>query len=372
MLKPRAELFEGYCNLTAKNWLAGGTSLFDNDGMFSNDFFVRDVAFRRSVYCFDNRITVLTTDIKLLQAIARPVITTLFQSNFSGLLEAEQSPFIINDNEKISDFPFERVYENPSELTSITDHRNLTYYLHNKENENQSMNIILQRSEQTMIYCNSAHLIDPKQNPIVDVKSKRFKEVAFDDNEKYFKETKNTYGLGYVEHKNVSDGTASFLYTILIGSTSTSEWTEQFSRENVDPWSNDINLLPPSIILSKTDDTHIFFDRDTDTTCYTCYSDVRLHVDIGLVRSFGQPCMSMVRGRGPNPIRVSISTTDFNLNRTMFIVFKGKWTNPELMSDDFNGCVHVRSEHLDDGDTKVTVWQRLYMPVEFVLNPDNN
>ena len=333
--------------------------------MFSNDFFVWDIAFRRSVYCFDNRITVLTSNIKLLQQQKRPVITTLFQSNFSNLEKLEQTSFILNNDEKISDFPYEKIFET-NELDSITDHRNLTYYLHPNENSNQSYHIILKRSEQDMIYCNQYYLIDPKQNPIIDMKSKKFQETKFEDNEKFFKTTKDNYGLGYIEHLNVDDGTASFVYTILIGHEQLNEWIEEFSYTSKDPWSSpELTDLPPSIVLSKSDDTHIFYDRDTDTTCYTCYSKDRLGVNVGLVRSFGQPCMSMVRGRPPGIITVSIATTDFMLNETMWMVFKGKWDNAELVSDNENGCVHVRSELMDDGDTKVTVWQRIYMPVEF-------
>ncbi len=362
LLKPRSELFEGYCNLTAKNWLAGGTSISDRDGMFSNDFFVLDIAFRRSVYCFDNRITVLTSNIKLLQHEKQPVITTLFQSNFSNL---EQTSFILNNEEKISEFPYEKIFET-NELDSIIDHRNLTYYLHSNENSTQSYRIILKRSEQEMIYCNQYYLIDPKQNPIIDMKTKKFREAKFEDNEKFFKITQDKYGLGYIEHLNVDDGTASFVYTILIGHEQLNEWIEEFSHSSKDPWSSkELTDLPPSIVLSKSDDTHIFYDRDTDTTCYTCYSKDRLEVNTGLVRSFGQPCMAMVRGRGPGIITASIATTDFMLNETMWMVFKGEWIDAELVSDNENGCVHVRSELMDDGDTKVTVWQRLYMPVEF-------
>ena len=116
--------------------------------MFSNDFFVWDVAFRRSVYCFGNRITVLTSNIKLLQQKKRPVVTTLFQSNFSNLEQKEQTSMIINNDESISDFPFERSYENLTNLSSITDHRKIVYYLHPQENANESVNIHLKRLEQ--------------------------------------------------------------------------------------------------------------------------------------------------------------------------------------------------------------------------------
>ena len=364
MLKSRAELFEGYCNLQGKNWLAGGTSIEHRDGMFSNDFFVYDIAFRRSVYCFDNRITVLTSNIKLLQKNRRPVITTLFQSNFEA---NRTSSFILNNEEKITEFPYEKVFEN-SELNSITDHRNLTYYLHPNENSAQACRFTIKYSEQEMVYCNQFYLLDPKRNPIVDMKSKKLQEANYEDNEKYFKTTKDKFGLGYVEHLNVDDSTASFVYTILIGHERINEWMEEFSHSVDDPWaSTDLSHLPPSIILCKTEDKHIFYDRDSDTTCYTCYSKERLEVNTGLVRSFGQPCMAMVRSRGPGPIIVSIATTDFMFNETMTMVLKGEWSNPELLSDDENGCVHVRSEFVGDGDTKVTVWQRIYMPVEFQI-----
>jgi hypothetical protein len=198
------------------------------------------------------------------------------------------------------------------------------------------------------------------------MKSKKFQEPKFEDNEKFFKTTKDKFGLGYIEHLKVDDSTGSFVYTILIKHEQINEWMEEFSRSLNDPWSStELSQLPPSIILSKIEDKHIFYDRDTDTTCYTCYSKERLEVNTGLVRSFGQPCMTMVRGRGPGTIIVSIATTDFMLNETMWMVLKGQWTNAELVSDDENGCVHVRSEVMEDGDTKVTVWQRLYMPVEF-------
>jgi hypothetical protein len=333
--------------------------------MFSNDFFVWDVAFRRSVYCFDNRITVLTTNIKLLQQKKRPVVTTLFQSNFSNLENVEQTPFILNNQEQVNDFPYEKISEN-NELISITDHRNLTYYLHSNENSNQSYRITLKRSEQEMIYCNQYYLINPKENPIIDMKTKKFQETKFEDNEKFFKITKDKYGLGYIEHLNVDDSTASFIYTILIDHKELNKWIEEFSSSLKDPWStSELNQLPPSIVLSKSDDTHIFYDRDTDTTCYTCYSKQRLEVNTGFVRSFGLPCTAMVRGRGPGTIIVSIATTDFMLNETLWMIIKGKWIDAELISDDENGCVHVRSELMEDGDTKVTIWQRIYMPVEF-------
>ncbi|CAF3345767.1 unnamed protein product [Rotaria socialis] len=368
LIKPPSELFEGYCNLTAKNWLAGGTSIAGRDGMFSNDFLVFDIAFRRSVYCFDNRITVLTTNLKLLQQIKRPVVTTLFQSNFSNLENAEQTPFILNNDEIISEFPYENSFEN-HDLYSVTDHRKITYYLHSNENSNQSYRLVLRRSQQEMIYLNQSYLIDPKDNPIIDIKAKHFREAKYEDNEKYFKPTKDNYGLGYIEHLNVDDGTASFVYTILIGHEQSNQWMEEFSHSSKDPWaSTDLTDLPPSLILSKSDDTHIFYDRDTDTTCYTCYSTDRLEVNIGLVRSFEQPCMAMVRGRGPGTITVSIATTDFTFNKTMSMVLKGKWVDAELQSDDENGSVHVRTEATADDDTKVTVWQRIYMPVEFEMS----
>jgi len=330
--------------------------------MFSNDFFVWDIAFRRSIYCFDNRITVLTTNIKLLQHKKEPVVTTLFQSNID---QSSETSFILNNQEKITKFPYENIFEN-NHLDSITDHRKITYYLHKNENSDQLYRIIIKYSEQNMIYCNQYYLIDSKHNPIIDMKSKKFQENKFEDNEKYFKTTKDKYGLGYIEHLNVDDSTGSFVYTILIGHEQINEWIEQFSYSSNDPWaSTDLHQLPPSIILSKTDDTHIFYDRDTDTTCYTCYSKDRLQVNTGLVRAFGQACMAMVRGRGPGTIIISIATTDFMLNETMWMVLKGKWDDAVLVSYDENGCVHVRSELTDDGDTKITVWQRLYMPVEF-------
>ncbi|CAF5008777.1 unnamed protein product, partial [Rotaria socialis] len=192
-----------------------------------------------------------------------------------------------------------------------------------------------------MIYLNQSYLIDPKDNPIIDIKAKHFREAKYEDNEKYFKPTKDNYGLGYIEHLNVDDGTASFVYTILIGHEQSNQWMEEFSHSSKDPWaSTDLTDLPPSLILSKSDDTHIFYDRDTDTTCYTCYSTDRLEVNIGLVRSFEQPCMAMVRGRGPGTITVSIATTDFTFNKTMSMVLKGKWVDAELQSDDENGSVH--------------------------------
>ena len=79
----------------------------------------------------------------------------------------------------------------------------------------------------------------------------------------------------------------------------------------------------------------------------------------------------MIRGRGPGTVRISIATTDFMLNETLWMVLKGKWNNAELTSDDENGCVHVRSEMMEDGDTKITIWQRIYMPVEFHITQES-
>ncbi|CAF5105634.1 unnamed protein product, partial [Rotaria socialis] len=62
------------------------------------------------------------------------------------------------------------------------------------------------------------------------------------------------------------------------------------------------------------------------------------------------------------------ATTDFTFNKTMSMVLKGKWVDAELQSDDENGSVHVRTEATADDDTKVTVWQRIYMPVEFEIS----
>ncbi|CAF1623042.1 unnamed protein product, partial [Didymodactylos carnosus] len=206
LLRPRIELFESYCNLTAKNWFAGGTSI-------------------------DGRDDVIQT------------------------------------------FPFEETYElNENKVHTITDNCQISYYLHPNLNQ-QPMKLKLKCSEQEMIYINQFYLIDPKQNPILDMKQKKFKEPKLVDNEKYFKLTKENYALGYVEHMERNE---MFIYTILLNSTNeqVKQWTEQFetTTTNDNPWANDEQILPPLIVLKQDINTHIFYDRDTDTTCYTLFN----------------------------------------------------------------------------------------------------
>ncbi len=232
-----AELFEGYRNYHSQNPLAGGVTL-DADGIWGVDFNFMDVKFKKSMFFFDNRITVITTDITPLKSAAgREVVTTLFQQ----VVRPDGVAPLVNGREVAA------AELDGKAAALLRDNLGNSYYIY------PGAPLKYRRTIQEWTYFFSRYLKDPKDNPAINIRNKQFREKPLSANAKYYKPTSAEYDLAYFEHGKDPDG-AACAYTVLV-------------NESLEALNH-----PPAQILQQNADAHVVYDAITKTTGYVVFN----------------------------------------------------------------------------------------------------
>jgi len=304
-VRPSHEMFDGYAMYGNPSTFAGGTSL-EGDGIFGLDFQGGDVQFRKSVFCFDDRVTVVTTDIHSEQQ--RPVATTLWQNAFAP--DAEK---LTVNGETVGRAPWETEITG-AEACRVVDNKGTGYYLYP---DHPPLHLALQ--EQQWTYMMERYLKDPADNPIIDYQKRQYRHRDMARNEAYFNPTRGTFALGYFSHGMAPAG-AHCAWTMI--PKCTPQRIEAFAAQMSDP------DLAPCRLLRRDEQAHILWDRATDTTAYVLFAageDVGVE---GLLRRVTRPCLVMVR-RGQRELAVSVASTDISNTEPIVLTLAGHWKPEE-------------------------------------------
>lgn len=300
---------------------AQGTSLGQN-GMWAMIVTGKEELCRKSVFCFDNRITVMTTGIKANSD--KPVHTTLFQS---ALQNKKESTGL--GRKCISTFPFKSTSDLSKPLI-LRDHLENTYYVHSsidsvlKIFRESQKSYDLKYKSRSITRENAAKLLN-KSKPII-----------------------GNFAKAYVEHKKDN---SSLAFTIFIDGLKTKS-------------------LPYTIIKAKKQ-IHIFYDKLSKTSCYTLF-DKDYQNGVGYIHSANRPITAMVQS-AKSFLACSVSATDkfydeylqgkikeFPLMEPLVVSFNG---NYRLDSQENSGISCIRQQ----GKTIVTMAYKSYMPIKFKL-----
>ncbi len=322
---------------------------------------------QRSVFCFDDRITSLTSGIRSEDGAA--MSTTVYQY----CMDADDDPVWVNGARETS-FPFEETVERGENTQWLIDRNGTGYLIHPG---NDPLQVYKRCQEWTLM--RTAYLKDPASGAIEKIAAApkapggkcaadfaRTMEAAFTP-------TSRNYHLAYFDH-GASKDDASCAYTIIPDATPEEMAVISQSMNSQD--------APPYKVLHMVRDVHALFDRASRTYGYVWFSGgPGTHVPmartpragIGPLMLVDRVCVVMVKEDGQGGLACSLDTSDptddcyAGLKPTsqapFALTFKGMW----MPSEDSQECrVLARSE----GMTTIELTKRNgSLPAHFSLVP---
>ncbi len=320
VVRPPVELFEGYSFYGNRSDFAGGATLSDN-GVWGMDYQGADAAFRKSVFFFDNRVTVMTTDIE--KGTPRPAnspggkaITTLFQQGAADDLK----PIAVN-GENITQFPYTAELDGKS-INTLVDGLGNGYYIW------PGSAVSVQRRAQEWTYFFKKYLKDPKDNPCINMQKKQFRETPLEDNAKYYNPTQGNFNLAYIDHGDAPKG-ASCIYTLLPASGS--DGLRQFTGAMK-------SATPPVKILYQNKDVHAVYDPALQATGYVVYNHRTRLDNGGPLISTSAPAFIMIKDHGDR-YEISVASSDPEQSGTFSLRLQGLSKSVKIKSAYPNSAV---------------------------------
>ena len=340
LLSPDADLFDGYALYRNGSAFAGGTEL-DGNGVWAMDFSGGNgVRFKKSVFCFDNRITVVTSDIQVTAKTGAPAITTLFQNS----IRPGHDSITFDDESTLSLGESKQLGGNRTHW--LIDNQGIGYHLPAGQ-----PTLILSCRRQEWTYMIRKYLIDPAKDPFPTINdyhnwNRRGKDMAA--LAKCYRPSVGEFALGWFDH-GAAQSASSCAYTMVINVTP--ERMRAFAAN------------PTYEILSQNEHVHALRDRPTGTTAYALFTANPAIAAAGLLRANDQPCHIMLRPNGAN-LKLSLACTDIARTRPVALTLEGAW-KPTTPAPQIVRCT-------SDGKTTVLELQPdYYMPLRMELAPAN-
>ena len=255
---------------------AQGVSL-DKNGMLSMIINDEGEVCRKSFFCFDNRITVLTTGIKV--GTGSSVSTTLFQNKLTD----KELPLQINGR-LISDFPLVN-NTSLSDRVILKDHFNNSYFVHSSSNSILSV----KRSSQVNFNSKELKRNAPQRAKILKEKNKLTRDEAR-ELLTYCEPQSGNYSTAYVKHE-IND--SKLLYTVYVDS--------------------DVERNISYKVLSDTNYAHILYDTPSKVTCYSIFNPAYISHS-NLIKSSNSPVTLMAK-ESENGYLINLNKTNSEHDR---------------------------------------------------------
>ena len=357
----------------------GGTDL-DGDGIWglefihSSDRVADNIRFRKSAFCFGDRVTLITTDIGRGPATG-PVeqrlefATTLYQNAFGsggeteltgkgvghfgtnpprkpGPTPSEQEPCWA-DGRQTTGFPTEETLASGTPHWLI-DNKRTGYYVHP-----QSPPLKLTRRQQQWNYLWRCWAKPEQKHPEKDLPK----------DPRNYNPTVGNFATAWFAHGAKPDVT-DCVYTLFPASSP--EKMQRFTQEMGFP------ETAPYAILHKDSRAHILLDRPSRTTGYILFQKGPVPV-AGKLREVNRPCAVMIKEAG-DKLRVSVASTDLDawptadkgkimLSGDVAITLDGEWTVRHVVTVTPRDC-HVTG---GGGATTLSIPFKDFMPVVVIL-----
>lgn len=279
------DIFDGYAMYGNGNPNVGGTSM-DGDGVWGMDFSGHALLFRKSYFCFENRITSVTTGIRAKDARnSNPVVTTLFQNSMDP-----GSGRVMIDGMRMEDFPGEKTISFEKQHW-LMDNKGTGYLVPSGNNP-----IHLACKRQTWRYMTEKHLVDPARNPIsgeVKYQNVRGRIKDLSSIEDHYKPSEGDFATAWFDHGS-SPESGTCVYTAVVRTSP--EHMAELARN------------PVGELLQSDANAHVLHDRGSDTVAYVVYQAGATLDGRGPVRSCSEPCSLMLRRKG-SVLSVSLAYT---------------------------------------------------------------
>jgi chondroitin-sulfate-ABC endolyase/exolyase len=343
----------------------GGTSLGQN-GIWGLIFsrYGQELC-RKSAFCFDNRITVLSSDIQPLrkdfnvpankrpeaskgETQAFPTHTTLFQFALTDRTAASEV-----NGDSVSTFPDTRQMA-LNQPVRLRDHMGNGYYVHS--NGNNSLRVARQTQDSYNFYSDANKQLPPETRKLI---AKHMRPPALKQVLEHCKPTPGDFATAWIEHKQTETrGTAAFTISVQ---------------------SEPLSAPLPYRILQQDRVAHILRDTPSKTTGYVIF-EANSNLSHGPLRTINRPSTVMVQENVEGGLTCSVSSTDAAADAVL--IGKGDPQDPPFEAEasarsivlNINGMWELTTSERDDlvskhqdGNTQITIPYRDYMPVRLEL-----
>lgn len=317
----------------------GGGIHQDDNGIWGMDFTGEDVHFKKSAFFFDERITVLTSEVDPKKD--RTAVTTLFQL----ALPNRKQPIAV-DTKLIDQFPWNTKLT-PIKGMNLTDQKGNGYYLHPFKGK-----LICQRSEQEWFYLDRL-----KRNKTTRIEQlQELKRLTEEDAKKlstYCTPSKGDFALAYVEHDDGDESACAFTVLPKAGPKETRLFYNLMQKEETAPYR----------ILAQSASAHILQDRALKTTGYVLFeAHTQIEVSTPLL-SNSRPCFVMLKDLSDGKLACSSGARNMNNTNPIILQIKGHWTLGGWEAPS------IPTLQQDDHSTYITLDYHDYRTMHFTLEP---
>ncbi|MBM4048726.1 MAG: hypothetical protein FJ279_26785, partial [Planctomycetes bacterium] len=350
--------------LSSTSVFGGGTSL-DGDGIWGLEFAPDDhsMTFHKSAFCFGNRVTVITSDIRhgadaKPEEKPLPFLTTLYQNAFGvggpekpvDVPPAEEPCWV--DGREVKEFPTETVLEAQG-AHWLLDNKRTGYYIHPG-----SAPVRAVRRAQTWTYCHTPLYVKDPANAAAWNTWRR--TPAASDPANYHPTTGN-FALAWFEH-GVGPDASGCAYTLV------PKATPEAMRRLADALARP--QTAPYLILQRDARGHILRDQESQTTGYVLFQAGAVQAE-GRLRAVNRPCSVLLR-ESDGKLRLSVASTDleswpngkpFVTQGDLVLTLDGPWAIARAEPDAPPGCIPTPK----DGATILRIPYRDFMPVRLAL-----
>lgn len=315
---------------------SGSLAQGDN-GLWAMDFDSAEIAFRKSAFFFDNRITILTTDITAKKDA--PAVTTVFQQ---AITEQSAPPVINGDLAEGEPFATTATGLSPNWMV---DSLGRGHYVHPFDGE-----LKFTLCTQQWPY------LDAMQSPLpADIKALLAKSRLSEEEAaralQYARPTQALFATAYLDHGLRAENQSAAV-SVLIDSNP--QQMRQFAEAMQTP------LQAPYRILQQDTAAHILRDTASGTTAYAIFAHNASLVVDGLLAGNTRPALLMITPKADGSYAVSAGSPDTSLTTALEFRFHGVW-QIQLQAELPHQIRH------DKGETIVTFPYRDYMPINFRL-----
>ncbi len=289
----------------------GGGIWLEADGIWGLNFTGADVHFRKSAFCFGDRITMLTSNIT--PKVERPAITTLYQQALDG-----PAPTAVS-----TDMPMDQPVR-------LTDARGHGYVVH------AGMGVLKQcRGVQRWPYLNNL-----KEDTPAAIRTLRGKALLTPDQMRQV-----------AAHCNPSEG--QFARAWIDHGTGTECAVSVYVNRPAP-------LTAAYTVLQQDQVAHILHDHSSNTIGYVVFDSSHTLTGDGALLSTSRPCFVMLRRTASGLTKASVGATDMRDLSPIVLNLRGSWRN---------ASTGVVQPQVSPGRrvTTVTLEYRDYMPMHFAL-----
>lgn len=301
LVRPSHEMYDYYGLYGLGGTVLSGGAALAGNGVWAMDFPGRDLFFRKSAFFFDNRITVVTTDIA--SKSGRPTVTTLFQNSLSRT----NAPTGVNGRGGLK--PFQAALD--MQAGWLFDTQRNGYFLPPGHPPGRVV-----RGGQSWTCMFERHLKDPKDNPL----TKQGTRVAFRhadrvQNEAYYRPTTGTFERAWLEHGTDPTNGACW-YTVLVDTTPAA--VQSFAAAMADP------ARAPLRLLQANRTAHVAVDTAARSVGYAIFEPAGALAPAGPLLSASLPCVLLLH-LSANRLELAVAQTDPARQQPVRLRLRGDW-----------------------------------------------